>query len=238
MRKRSRREIDHLVNTKDSAPTPALPLQAHHIYQYLHLTAALGAKADPLPPEIHVTPQAVADFKEKFGVTTASGETPLLFGLNAGAEYGPAKRWPEERFVEAAKQIQKRLSCRWIIFGVKAEHELAARIAAQIPNALNLAGKTSLGELCAGLKFCRVLLTNDSGPMHVAGAVGTAVVVPFGSTSPELTGPGLPGDSRHQLLRANAPCAPCFLRECPIDFRCMTGITVGQVVEAVIRATG
>jgi heptosyltransferase-2 len=72
--------------------------------------------------------------------------------------------------------------------------------------------------------------------MHVAAALGTPVVVPFGSTSPELTGPGLPGDARHQLLRANVPCSPCFLRECPIDFRCMTGISVDHVVTAVLRA--
>jgi heptosyltransferase-2 len=103
---------------------------------------------------------------------------------------------------------------------------------------LNLAGKTNLGELCAGLKLCRTLLTNDSGPMHVAAALGTPVVALFGSTSPELTGPGLPGDARHQLLRANAPCSPCFLRECPIDFRCMNGINVERAVEAVLRAVG
>ena len=86
------------------------------------------------------------------------------------------------------------------------------------------------------LKLCRVLLTNDTGPMHVAAALGTPVVVPFGSTSPELTGPGLPGDARHHLLKSDAPCSPCFLRECPIDFRCMNGISVAQVVEAVLSA--
>jgi heptosyltransferase-2 len=86
------------------------------------------------------------------------------------------------------------------------------------------------------LKCCRVLLTNDSGPMHVAAALGTPVVAPFGSTSPELTGPGLPGDARHRLLKSGAPCSPCFLRECPIDFRCMTGITAERVVDAVLDA--
>jgi len=83
------------------------------------------------------------------------------------------------------------------------------------------------------LKLCRVVLTNDTGPMHVAAALGTPVVVPFGSTSPELTGPGLPGDPRHQLLRSAVPCSPCFRRVCPIDFRCMTSITPERVVQAV-----
>ena len=86
------------------------------------------------------------------------------------------------------------------------------------------------------LKLCRVVLTNDTGPMHVAAALGTPVVVPFGSTSPELTGPGLPGDSRNHLIKSDAPCAPCFLRECPIDFRCMNAISVDRVVEAVLSA--
>jgi heptosyltransferase-2 len=86
------------------------------------------------------------------------------------------------------------------------------------------------------LKLCRVLLSNDTGPTHVAAALGTPVVVPFGSTSPELTAPGLPGDPRHHFLRADAPCAPCFLRDCPIDFRCMNRISPERVVEAVMRA--
>ena len=79
------------------------------------------------------------------------------------------------------------------------------------------------------------MLTNDTGPMHAAAALGTPVVAAFGSTDPRLTGPGLPGDSRHRLLESDAPCSPCFLRKCPIDFRCMNGIGVGRVVEAVLE---
>jgi heptosyltransferase-2 len=83
------------------------------------------------------------------------------------------------------------------------------------------------------LTRCAALLTNDTGPMHVAAALGVPVVVPFGSTSPQLTGPGLAGDSRHRLIQSTAPCSPCFLRDCPIDFRCMQGITVEEVTDAV-----
>jgi heptosyltransferase-2 len=231
MHKRSAEEIQRLVQA--GSPPMRPPATAHHIFQYLHLVSALGASTEPLPPQLAVPDIAVTEFVVKFKLTDAP-----CFGLNAGAEYGPAKRWPEERFAEAAIHIQRATKCRWLIFGLKSESEMAARIAAKIPDALNLAGVTSLGELCAALKLCRVLLTNDSGPMHVAAALGTPVVVPFGSTSPELTGPGLPGDARHQLLRADAPCSPCFLRECPIDFRCMTGITVEAVVGAVLKAVG
>ncbi len=246
MHKRSASEINALVSGAKEPDAPP-PAQAHHIYQYLHLVTALGAKPEPLPPKLVVAPDGASQFAAKFKLDPSA----QYFGLNAGAEYGPAKRWPEQRFIDAAVEIQRRTSCRWLIFGVK-DDAIAPRIATVIqqaaekefgreetqknPCVFNLAGATSLGELCAALRLCRVLLTNDSGPMHVAAALGTPVVVPFGSTSPELTGPGLPGDARHQLLRANAPCSPCFLRECPIDFRCMKGISVASVVEAVLRA--
>jgi len=144
-------------------------------------------------------------------------------------------------------EIQKQTRCRWLIFGGPADLSVTREIETGIQSALagntntdlplNLADKTSLRELCVLLKGCQLLLTNDSGPMHVAAAVGTPVVVPFGSTSPQLTGPGLPGYGRHQLLTANAHCSPCFLRECPIDFRCMTGISVERVVRGVIDTT-
>lgn len=241
MHKRSVAEINQLLQR--SAPAQVFPPAAHHTYQYLHLAAALGAKAESLPPQLAVTPQHVSEFVSKFKLGEFPNSTVWL-GLNAGAEYGPAKRWPEERFIEAAIQIQRRTDCRWLIFGLKSDFTIYERITSAInnaakeplPRALNLAGATSLGELCAALKLCRVLLTNDSGPMHVAAALGTPVVALFGSTSPELTGPGLPGDPRHQLLRIGAPCSPCFLRECPIDFRCMNALTVDRVVEAVQRA--
>lgn len=236
MHKRSPAEINRLIRSGAAPGQAPFSTQAHHIFHYLHLVAALGANAEPLPPVLAVTPEAIAQFAAKFKLTGASSKPPLWLGLNAGAEYGPAKRWPEERFIDAAVQIQRRTGCRWLIFGLAAEKEMATRIAAKIEGSVDLAGATSLAELCAALKLCRVLLTNDSGPMHVAAAVGTPVVVPFGSTSPELTGPGLPSDPRHQILRAGVPCSPCFLRQCPIDFRCMTSISVESVVEAVLCA--
>ena len=253
MHKRSAAEVRRLIEPGAPAQPFRPPATAHHIYDYLHLTTALGAKPEPLPPQLAVSDEAITQVVSKFKLAKDTG-AQAWFGLNAGAEYGPAKRWPEARFAEAAIEIQRRTNCRWLIFGLKSEKEAAARIAAAIhataesqcgreeaarnPRVVNLAGMTSLGELCAALKLCRVLLTNDSGPMHVAAALGTRVVVPFGSTSPELTGPGLAGKGSHELLRANVPCSPCFLRECPIDFRCMNGISVAMVVEAVLRAAG
>lgn len=222
-----------IANSRSQITNPL----AHQIYEYLHLTAALGANPGPLAPQLTVTEEETEAAKKKFGLQDVS---PPIFGLNPGAEYGPAKRWPVEKFIAAGREIRSRTNCTWLIFGGGGDIPLANQIASGLQDAKsathNLAGKTSLRELMALFKCCRVVLTNDTGPMHVAAALGTPVVVPFGSTSPELTGPGLPGDTRHRLLKSDAPCSPCFLRECPIDFRCLNGIGVGRVVEAVLQS--
>jgi lipopolysaccharide heptosyltransferase II len=284
MRKRSVAEIKRLTagpqsgagfqpaSEKEIAGKMPAPLSiSHQIHEYLHLAAALGANPEPRAPQLFIAPGELEAAKRKFGLEEISRP---LFGLNPGAEYGPAKRWPIERFIAAAREIQNRTNCLWLVFGGKNDKTTGAQIQSAIGNrqpAINLSGQTSLRELMALLRACRVLLTNDSGPMHVAAALGTPVVAPFGSTSPELTGPGLPSDPpawprrmdqthgttrqrletkealeilrrgedpRHRLLKSNAACSPCFLRECPIDFRCMNGISVEHVVEAVLSAFG
>ncbi len=229
---------DHASRIPHHAPRITYPASAHHLHQYLHLTAALGANPEPLAPRLVVAEEELVAVAKRFGLENIAGSGRPLLALNPGAEYGPAKRWPVERFIAAAREIQRRTDCTWIILGGQVDVALAEQIASAIrsPQSAirNLSGQTSLRELMALLKLCRVLLTNDTGPMHVAAALGTPVVVPFGSTSPELTGPGLPGDLRHRLLKSDVPCAPCFLRECPIDFRCMNGISVERVVQAVV----
>jgi heptosyltransferase II len=248
MSKRSASEIHRLVGFTASPPPPAPastpPGAAHQIHDYLHLTAALGASTEPIPPALAMAPaeieQAEAAFLAEWRNTArgaAPGKPPLLLGLNPGAQYGPAKRWPAKSFAAVVRTVSQRLSnCVWVGFGSPSDWQLCEDIARLAGgNVLNLAGKTSLRQLMALLKLCRVLLTNDSGPMHVAAALGTPVVVPFGSTSPELTGPGLPGDPRHRLLKSSAPCAPCFRRDCPIDFRCMTGITPDHVSDSIFQ---
>ncbi|HEY3760413.1 MAG TPA: lipopolysaccharide heptosyltransferase II [Verrucomicrobiae bacterium] len=232
MRKRSEAEIKNLISQTSDA-NPRTPSSAHQSHEYLHLAAALGANAEPLPALLTVTPQEVDAAKTKFGLQNVG----TVFGLNAGAEYGPAKRWPADRFIAAAKEIQIKTNCAWMLFGGKGDLEITNPIesALQGTKVFNMAGKTSLRELMALMKLCSVVLTNDTGPMHMAVALGMPVVAIFGSTSPELTGPI---SEKARIVKSDAPCSPCFLRECPIDFRCMNGIHVEKVVEEVLTANG
>lgn len=243
MHKRSVAEIQKLISQDPQVPAPRVRtlqnVEAHQVHDYLHLTATLGANRSPIAPEIHVSEAEVEALVTRLSLPHKA----LFLGLNAGAEYGPAKRWPADRFAAAAVEIQQRTNCHWLIFGGKSDVELAEAIAAQIRSRTAtqaqsgvsiLAGKTNLRELCVLLKACRVLLTNDTGPAHVAAAVGTPVIIPFGSTSPDLTCPGLPGDAAHAFIQSQAPCTPCFMRECPIDFRCMSSIPVKTVAQAVL----
>jgi ADP-heptose:LPS heptosyltransferase len=240
MRKRTAGEIKALSGTKPNCGTrpPPFSQSANQAREYLHLAAAMGAGAEPLPGTLFVASEEVEAARQKFGLATVSNP---VFGLNAGAEYGPAKRWPIERYIAAAKEIRKRTNCAWILFGGNNDTEQANQIQSALdggPGIFNVAGKTSLREMMSLSKLCRVFLTNDTGPMHVAAALGVPVVAIFGSTSPELTAPRVADGSRLQILASDAPCSPCFLRECPIDFRCMNGIGVEVVVAGVLKSAG
>ena len=207
------------------------PTIRHQVHRYLDLISYLGGNRDLVSPKIWLgpgDPPALTKFLHE-------GARPFI-GIHAGAEYGPAKRWAPARFAEAARHIGAEYPCRWLVFGAAGEIETARTIEQLLrqsfPNerdVINVAGQTTLLELCALIKFCRLLLTNDTGPMHLAYALGTPLVAIFGSTSPELTGPLGPHCA---VLREPVECSPCFLRECPIDFRCMERITVDQVVAA------
>jgi heptosyltransferase II len=236
MRKRTPKEIRRCLT--DGSTTTVYPGASHQMHHYLRLAAHLGASAEPIAPHLEVTEAEVEQACAKF---FGGDRSRLRVGLNAGAEYGPAKRWPLERFAEAGREIHAQTGATLVLFGGPADTVMASDLASQLralgvleSAILVLAGRTRLRELLAALHQCAVLLTNDTGPMHLAAAVGIPVVVPFGSTSPELTGPGLPGDPRHRRIRTDAPCAPCFLRECPVDFRCLRGIQASAVVREVL----
>jgi heptosyltransferase II len=243
MKKLTPRQVRRLVAVESRVKETQINLQpakaptslTHHVHVYLRLVAAMGASAEPVRPVLAVDEDELQKVKARWLSSTTPGR---LFGINPSAAYGPAKRWPVENFAATIDHISKRVGqCHWIVFGGTEDMKLCEQISNRAgANVINVAGQTTLRELLALLKLCKVVITNDSGPMHVAAALGTPVVVPFGSTSPELTGPGLPGDPWHFLLRANVPCSPCFRRTCPIDLRCMTQIKIAQVAEAALLA--
>ena len=239
MRKRTPAEIRELLSVgRDSNGAFGIDGSAHQIYDYLHLVGALGASRELVDPVLRVSPSEMVAARGKFltGLTPAFADSGSAFvGLNPGAEYGPAKRWPLESYVEVARVILNRdPAIRILVFGGGRDVETASAIVSAVGSrALSLAGRTTLREMMSMMSICRVLVTNDTGPMHVAAALGVPVVAIFGSTSPELTSPGSPGRFPGRLVRAGVACSPCFLRECPVDFRCMKQIPPSQVLEAL-----
>ena len=163
-----------------------------------------------------------------------ASDAPLQIGLCPGAEYGPAKRWMPERFAQVANAVSAQRDVQWVLFGVAGDAPLGDEIARQITGTpANLIGKTTLTELMDRLSECAVVLTNDTGTMHLAAALGVPTVAIFGSTEPLLTAPLGPG---HRILRHQVECSPCFLRECPLDFRCMKAVGVEEAAQAVLDA--
>jgi lipopolysaccharide heptosyltransferase II len=190
----------------------------HQVYRYFRMARQLGGPARR--PELR-----------KFLPRVRANNAPAKVGLCPGAEYGPAKRWLPERFAEVAKAVAGERAVQWILFGTAADAERGAAIATALGGECqNRIGQTTLDELAAELGECALLLTNDTGTMHLATLIGIPVVAVFGSTEPRLTGPLGTG---HDVIRHQVECSPCFLRECPIDFRCMKAISVEEVVAAV-----
>jgi heptosyltransferase-2 len=196
------------------------PVRLHQKFYYIDLAAALGAPAEATLPELR--PPASAP------EASATGAESPEVALCPGAEYGPAKRWPLENFETLGLEFLRR-GFRLVILGAPNDAALAAQLAAKLPGARNLAGQTTLSEFMSALAGSRFVVSNDSGAMHLASALGVPTVAIFGSTEPALTGPLGP---RTAVLRHHVPCSPCFLRECPIDFACMNSITPAKVLAA------
>jgi heptosyltransferase II len=190
----------------------------HHSLRFLRIARECGGETSNIElPNPHQT----SNIKHQ-----------TLIGLCPGAEYGPAKRWLPERFAEAAAKITAQSPAQWILFGTKNDIAIGKQIAAAIgDDCLNRIGKTTLDQLIDELRQCSLLLTNDTGTMHLAALLGVPVVAVFGSTEPRLTGPLGNG---HAVLRHHVECSPCFLRECPIDFRCMKAVSTDEVAGAVL----
>jgi heptosyltransferase-2 len=152
-----------------------------------------------------------------------------------GAEFGPAKRWPAERYAAAARLVGDAIP-RWIIVGAPGDRAACEAVARELPGADNQCGATSLEQLASLLAGAAVVLCNDSGVMHLAAACGAPTVAVFGSTEPRLTRPVNEGVV---VVRKHVACSPCFRRECPLKhLKCLTRITPEDVARAVASARG
>lgn len=223
----------------------------HHIDYYLNLLDRSGFKTKKNQPWLYLTIDERAEARNRLGDL----KRPVI-AINPGATYGSSKRWHPERFAEVAERVIHELNGSVVILGGPSEIGIAEEIikaiedkkirsyenkilnnaTSQLPNfstsqLLNLAGKTSLRELAAIISECDLLVTNDSGPMHVGYAVGTPIVAIFGSTSPEHTGPIGKNDI---TIKKDVECSPCFKRECQKNnLKCMDLITADEVFESI-----
>lgn len=205
--------------------------QHHQVHYYYRLLREVG---QGVPPESEtgapwiVPPREGVEWADQF-LSQPGYRGGLLVGMNPGATYGPAKCWFPERYVETAQRL-KAEGVQVIFFGGPDEADYVTEIARQVPGSLNAAGRTDLVQLASLLQRCRVLLTNDTGPMHLSAAVGTPVIALFGSTNPVTTGPFGEG---HRIIRHPVECSPCLLRVCNRSMECFRAIEVGEVMQVL-----
>jgi heptosyltransferase-2 len=207
----------------------------HQVEYYLDLARLLNANASRPSIEIQATP---AERESARVLLRAEGvaENRRFLVLNPGAAYGSAKRWHEDRFASAAETLAQNLGLEVVLIGSQSERGVAEQIASRIKGKCAvLSGKTSLETLIGVLAESSLMLTNDSGPMHIAAALGVPTVAVFGSTDERVTGPCGP---RTRIVKKPVECSPCLLRECPIDHRCMNGVTVEDVRRAAMELVG
>lgn len=216
-----------------SVPVPkSSETPEHEAYYYLELLRRAGWIAE-LPRltriSLRIDASRRASAEEKLA-QSGIRQGAMRVAIAAGAAYGSAKCWAPARYAAVADRFVDEFQADVILFGAVGESEVAQRIAAAMRHKpINLVGRTTIGELPALLSTCDVFIGNDSGAMHVAGAVGVRVVGIFGSSDPFGTSPLTPD---FKLVRNPVECSPCYLRKCPIDHRCMTRISVGDVLSA------
>lgn len=220
--------------------------RSHQVECYIHLVTVLSGISEghfphfpeenvgSVPPygakSLHLSKDELQEARNTLSMNHVTPDD-LIIGMNPGAAYGSSKRWHPERFGLVARALTTQYNARVIVFGGNAEADIAKEVTekAGIP-LINMAGRTSVRELMALIAHCRLFITNDSGPMHIATALAVPVVAIFGSTDPLLTGPA---GSGHVVIKKEVPCSPCFKRQCPTDLKCMDLVNVDDVLEGV-----
>jgi len=211
------------------------PLDKGVLTQTVQRYVALGLPADaPLPPATISQPHLTVDPENQAALMARlalDGDAPVV-GLMPGAEYGPAKCWPIEYYGELANRLIADGYQVWL-FGSPKDRPSCAGIAAIAPQVVDLSGKTALVDVVDLIAYCKFVVCNDSGLMHIAAATGRHVVALYGSSTPVYTPPLT---SSAEVCYLGLACSPCFERECPLrdpaaQLGCLTGITVDSVFD-------
>ena len=224
-------------------PVPVWRSRRHEVFYYLNVVAGLerllrgSTEIETREPDSSLNVSEERRL-EALALLRESGarDSRQLVALCPGSTNSRAKRWPSERFAALADMLAERAGAQVILVGAGEELDISeevARLARRRP--LVLTGRTNLAQTAALLSVADLLVTNDTGPAHVAAAVGCPVVVIFGPTNPETT---RPFSELAEVVRKPPECAPCMLRDCPIDHRCMTAITAEDVFERAAHALG
>ena len=219
--------------TRAIAVPRAGEIPAHERFYYLELLRRAGIIAK-MPASDAIRLDGAAAAREAGAARFRDlGFDGALIGVSPGAAYGTAKRWLPERFAEAATRVAEELHAGVAIFGSKDERELCSAVAEAtgVPTK-NFAGETTLAEFIELAAACSAYLTNDSGAMHIASALGIPTVAVFGATNDVTTGPTGP---LARVVREEVECSPCLKRECPIDHRCMTRVSSARVAETALE---
>jgi heptosyltransferase II len=212
----------------DAIPVPGNgEIPGHERFYYLELLRRAGLiESIPEVPEIRL--EGIDELRGKGErLFEMLGVNLPVIGVSPGAAYGSAKRWLPERFAESAARLAAGIGGSIAVFGSAAEKGLCEGVA-RAAGGRNLAGATALRAFMEMTAACRAFITNDSGAMHIASALGVPTVTIFGPTDEIATGPlGLAA----RVVREPVECAPCLRKECPIDHRCMARVTVERVVQ-------
>ena len=199
-------------------------LKLHRVHYYHHLLSALGTPPRPRAPRLSVPKDA-----RDWAAERLPDGGPLV-AINPGATYGLAKQWFPERFARVARRLIRAYGAKLVFVGGPSEVDVADKVLGLTGEGTNLSGRTDVMQLAAVIRASRILLTNDTGPMHVADAVGTPIVAVFGPTD-SVTTP--PFSKRYTIVRKEMDCSPCLKRECPLGHHnCMKKVQPDEVFEA------
>ncbi len=205
-------------------------LNIHQVGYYCAILRAVGCSAEDRDPVLHMA-DGIREQAHEMLTSNGINSLDFLVGLSPGAVFGGAKRWPAERFAQIGDWAAARWGAKVLVFGSGGEKAIGDRVCTAMKHeALNLCGKTTLGLAMGIMSLCRFFVTNDSGLMHMACALGIPTVAVFGSTDHVATGPRSP---KSRIVRRDVSCAPCLKPECPTDYRCMLEITPDSVWETM-----